>query len=302
MSKWHKALHDAYVGEGAFLTQLHCMANWDWDAFYRLQDAMVVACKSCQSAAKLDREVAQIFWYVGSQLRYETDRREEYEAPFYREAIEYIYRLLDWFFGGIEPSDVAFRSRRTLELLLPQLYDEYIRGAEEMRRHDVIAGKSVHRQTNIAFQQVVLNITLLLDSYAKASTTAKALLPPCDVLIVREPLQIRQPDGLLISQERHDLLPPPDTVAPISPAPELVVEVFLPHENRTGRMSKIADYCRVNVRECWLIGLSGETVEMLQLSPNGNVERSGLYGRGDTVRSEAFPGLTVAVADIFAEE
>lgn len=301
MSQWRKELEETYSGEGAFLTQLHCVTDWDWDTYYRLTDAMVAACKSCQSAEKLDREVTQIFWYVGSQLRVETGGRKEYEAPFYREAIEYIHRLVDWFFDGTEPGEAAFQSRQTSELLLPQTYEEYIHGAEEMARHDVIAGKSVYRRTTIAFQQVVLNITLLFDAYAKASRTAKALLPPCDVLIAREPLQIRQPDGLLMSRERHDLLPPPDTVAPISPAPELVVEVFLPHENRAGRMSKIADYSRVNVRECWLVSLSGETVETLRLSPDGAMVRIGLHGQGDTVTSEAFPGLFVAVSDIFEE-
>jgi Uma2 family endonuclease len=63
-------------------------------------------------------------------------------------------------------------------------------------------------------------------------------------------------------------------------------------------MEKIEDFCAVNVRECWLVSFESETVEVLRLSPEG-ATIAAIYGSGQTVASITFPGLTVAVDDVF---
>jgi Uma2 family endonuclease len=62
--------------------------------------------------------------------------------------------------------------------------------------------------------------------------------------------------------------------------------------------AKLADYAAADVRECWLVSLEAETVEVLQ-NANGQWQTAATYGHGETVTSVIFPGLTVAIDDIF---
>ena len=85
----------------------------------------------------------------------------------------------------------------------------------------------------------------------------------------------------------------------LDPAPELIVEVLSPSDTSRILADKIRDYRRVNVQECWIVSLGTRTVEVLRLTPED--ERSlAVYAEGESVRSEAFPGLVVSVADVFA--
>jgi Uma2 family endonuclease len=54
------------------------------------------------------------------------------------------------------------------------------------------------------------------------------------------------------------------------------------------------------VREAWIVATQGQTVEVLQLSPEG-IDRSGLYGIGDLIVSQELPELRLMVDEIFPE-
>lgn len=81
--------------------------------------------------------------------------------------------------------------------------------------------------------------------------------------------------------------------------PDLVVEVLSPSERRQSVEEGIEDYRRIGVREFWLVSPEAETIEALRLGENG-IERIGLYGRGDTVRSELLPELQIDTDRLFA--
>ena len=189
----------------------------------------------------------------------------------------------------------------------PMTYDEYLVSPEENARYDILDGYKVYRvwgKDNVPsptrrHQDILANIYQCFRVYERASGIAKPQLSPCDVRISQKPLRTRQPDVLLISRDRLALNPPDTDPAPLSPAPELVVEIVSPSDTPTILVGKLADYCRVDVRECWVVRSEANTVEVLRLSAGG-VETATEYGTGETVQSEAFPGLLVAVADIFA--
>jgi Uma2 family endonuclease len=103
-----------------------------------------------------------------------------------------------------------------------------------------------------------------------------------------------------MSTQRLAANPPPDDPAPLSPAPELVVEILSPSDSVTVLANKLADYVKVDVRECWVVHPVAKTVEVVALSEEGN-DVVGSYTEGQTAVSAVFPGLQVAVSAIFAE-
>jgi Uma2 family endonuclease len=81
--------------------------------------------------------------------------------------------------------------------------------------------------------------------------------------------------------------------------PDLVVEVLSPSDTRRLVDSKLKDYRKIGVRECWLVSSEARTVEVLRLSAK-KVETVRIYGAGDTLQSETLAGFTLSVQDIFS--
>lgn len=179
-------------------------------------------------------------------------------------------------------------------------YDDYLAEEEVMARYDIIDGVRYFMTNPTAYhQETLMNLMELLRQYQRQTGAGRTLVAPCDVLITRQPLKTRQPDVMFFSQARAALNPPLKDPAPRSPAPELVVEILSPNETRRSRAEKIADYCAVDVRECWVVDPEAQTVEVLRLTRSGP-EAIADYDREGLVRSEVFPGLVVPAAAIFA--
>lgn len=189
----------------------------------------------------------------------------------------------------------------------PMTYEEYMAGPEEMARYDILDGWKVYRlygdkqlaNPTRRHQRIQGNLYLALREFAATSRQGEAILSPCDVRITFFPLHTRQPDILLISQERLSENPPSDDPAPLSPAPELVVETVLPSDTPSVLTAKIEDYQNVDVQEVWIVRSGPQTVEVLPLSPGGTA--GSIYGRGEVAASLAFTRLVVSVDDIFQE-
>ena len=126
------------------------------------------------------------------------------------------------------------------------------------------------------------------------------LIAPRDVLIRRDPLRVRQPDILYLSDVRAGVRRPADLVGQsrLETPPDLVVEVLSPSNTRRQVEEKLADYRSIGVLECWLADFPARTVTVLRLGADAAVSVA-VYGMGDTLRSEALPGFALAVADIF---
>ena len=191
----------------------------------------------------------------------------------------------------------------------PMSYEEYLAGPEEMARYDIIDGWKIYRKYGAKnlpnptreHQRTQGNLYTVLRAFEKSSRVGQVIQPPCDVLVRSGGTpRTRQPDLLFISNERLARNPPPDDPAPLSPAPEFVVEILSPSDTRRVQTANIADYLAVDVRECWLVSMEAETVEVLQLTDDG-AQTMAVYGRGQTVVSVIFPALTADVNIIFAE-
>lgn len=189
----------------------------------------------------------------------------------------------------------------------PMTYEEYLASSEEMARYDILDGWKVYRlygeqqlpNPTRLHQRIVANILAALRAYEQAHKLGEVLVAPCDVAITNRPLHTRQPDVLFISSERLAQNPPSTDPAPLSPAPELVVETLSPSDKPAVLAAKVADYHSVDVREVWVIQTEAQTVDVVRLSVD-EIETVGTYGAGETVASLVFGELTVNVDDIFA--
>lgn len=189
----------------------------------------------------------------------------------------------------------------------PMTYEEYLSGPEEMARYDIIDGWKVYRLYGVKqlpnptreHQDIQGNLYVAFRAFAHSSQQGKAIQAPCDVRITQRPWRSRQPDVLFISNERLARNPPSNNPTPLSPAPELVVEVISPSDKPSVLAAKIADYRAVDVREVWVVRAEEQTVQVLRLSVD-EIETAAEYNMGQTVTSSAFPRLAVAVDDIFS--
>lgn len=179
-------------------------------------------------------------------------------------------------------------------------YEEYMAEPATNQRYDIIDGVRVFMNPTRLHQDFLLSIASTLRSRVRPARFARVYVAPCDVLVSRAPLRTRQPDVLVISNERLEANPPRTDPSPLSPAPELVVEILSPTEYRKLRAEKLDDYIRVGVLECWLVSPQAETVEVLRLGENG-AETVSIYGSSQTAQSIAFPGLTVPVSELFED-
>jgi Uma2 family endonuclease len=122
-------------------------------------------------------------------------------------------------------------------------------------------------------------------------------------VVQRNPLRIRQPDVLFVSVERSGFSRRRDLrgVARLEVPPELVVEILSDSDRWAVLDEKLTDYRNVGVTEAWMVDPEAETVRVLLLSLEGDTE-VGIFGAGETVRSQVLPDLNLSVDDIFADE
>lgn len=190
----------------------------------------------------------------------------------------------------------------------PMSYEEYLSGPEEMARYDIIDGWKVYRLYGVKqlpnptrqHQRILGRLLRRFQDYETETGRVETIAAPCDVRITKRPLRNRQPDLLIISNDRLAQNPPASDPQPLSPAPELVVEVVSPSDKPPVLAAKIADYRAVDVREVWVVRAEERAVELLRLSVD-EIKVVAKYGMGQTVRSQVFPELEVSVDDILTQ-
>jgi Uma2 family endonuclease len=181
----------------------------------------------------------------------------------------------------------------------PLTYEQYMVEPEIRKRYDIIDGVRIFMTNpSVLHQQILGSLYVGFRARQQSSRVGRVILAPCDVLIRRSPFRTRQPDLLVINQDRFGDRRLDDP-SPLQPAPELVIEILSPSNIGRALDEKLADYVQVGVLECWIVNHSTQTVKVVRLTPLGS-ETVATYGRGETVQSITFSDLTIVVDEVFA--
>ena len=143
-------------------------------------------------------------------------------------------------------------------------------------------------------------IATQLSPFVRERNLGIVLTAPCDVLIQREPLRVRQPDILVVNAELTGITRPSDLVGRpfLERPPLLVVEVLSPSNTRRDITERLADYRSIGVPECWLADFPARTIEVLRLTPEAATTIA-TYTMGQTLQSQILPGFALPIANIF---
>ena len=144
-------------------------------------------------------------------------------------------------------------------------------------------------------QTIAQRITLVLQEFVVANSLGRFWFAPLDVVLSDH--DVAQPDILFVSNERSSIV----TDANIQGAPDLVVEILSPGTVEYDRGYKLALYGRHGVREYWLVDPDANTVEVLTLGDQG-LALTATYGRGESLASPIFEGMSLEMDRVFSEE
>ncbi len=114
------------------------------------------------------------------------------------------------------------------------------------------------------------------------------------LMISQDPLTCRSPDLVMFRREKMVIR---DGL--YWSAPDLIVEILSPSENRRRQEEKLADYAAIRVPEVWLVSPEAQTVEVLLLKED-KLERSVILAEG-SLEPSRFSEISISVSAIFAD-
>ena len=120
-------------------------------------------------------------------------------------------------------------------------------------------------------------------------------IAPYDVHI--DSFNTYQPDLLFVSNARRQIF---DTDRQgITGAPDVVIEILSDSTRRHDLRNKLPVYVSASVREVWIVDLDDATVAVY--AGNGTtLTPARTFGPGDTLTSDAMPGVSIELGPIFA--
>lgn len=172
-------------------------------------------------------------------------------------------------------------------------YDDYVRIPEDGFRHEIIDGEEFMTPAPSSdHQNVVGALNEILRGHARRKGLGRVFASPIDVVL--SPHDVVQPDVVFVSTERLSAV---DPQGGIHAAPDLVVEVLSPSTTSVDRGAKQSLYERSGVKEYWIVDGAAQLVEIHEF---GSRRRTRSHKAGQTFESAVLPGLTIAVAELFA--
>jgi Uma2 family endonuclease len=175
-------------------------------------------------------------------------------------------------------------------------YEDYCALPEDGRRYQLIEGDlDVTPAPSATHQRVSRNLEFFLTEHIRRHRLGAIFDAPIDVLFA--PDTVVQPDIVFITRERLSVV----TERGVEGPPDLVVEILSPKTRRIDRTVKMRVYARFGVRECWLVDPEALSFEIFKLSGGAYLLAQAASGK-ETASSELFPGLTLALDQIFAPD
>ena len=143
-------------------------------------------------------------------------------------------------------------------------------------------------------QQIITNLAQIFLRYLDKKDIGKIFFAPLDTYLTD--LNVYHPDLLFVSNQRRSLLGEHG----VDGAPDFVVEVLSPRTARFDRGPKRDIYGRTGVQELWIIDPELKTVQVFRFAESADAPVA-TYGIEQGFSSPIFPGVAIAVAEIFKQ-
>ncbi|MDR1282973.1 MAG: Uma2 family endonuclease [Opitutaceae bacterium] len=145
---------------------------------------------------------------------------------------------------------------------------------------------------NFFHQDIALNLGGILRNYLGKHPVGKAVIAPFDVYL--SDLNVYEPDLLFVRKENLGIIKEHG----VEGAPDLVIEILSPSTAKYDLGLKRAIYARTGVEELWIIDPARHTLALYRLGEDAATPVA-TFGKSQSFSSTLFPGLTIALADVF---
>jgi Uma2 family endonuclease len=177
---------------------------------------------------------------------------------------------------------------------LPMTYDEYCLLPDDGKRYQVIDGELfVSPAPRTTHQDIIVHLTVLLQTHVTAHNLGKVYVAPTDVLLSLT--TVVQPDILFIRREHTGII----TELNIQGPPDLCIEVLSPGTASVDRERKMAVYARYGVQEYWIVDPIFQTVSVYAREDDRFALRVEATG-DDAVTSSVLIGFQTSARSVFA--
>lgn len=173
-------------------------------------------------------------------------------------------------------------------------YQDYLQMPEEQRWELLEGDLRMVPVPGFRHQQVLSELNSVMKSFVQGQGLGQVYFAPLDVILAED--SVVQPDLVVILKERLSIIKPEG----LRGAPDLIAEVLSPGTAHRDRGVKRTLYGRYGVQEYWLVDPQERTIEVTSLK-NGALETVNLFTAGSTLHSPLFPGLTIALDDLFVQ-
>ena len=169
-------------------------------------------------------------------------------------------------------------------------WDDY-RSWPDSERWEIIGGEAfaMSPSPGTRHQGILVELTTQLQLHFRGKACG-VFAAPMDVKLSEA--DVVQPDLLVVCE--NDRIKPTH----IEGAPTLVVEVLSPSTAFRDRGRKLKLYAASGVQEVWLVTPFPSSVEVLVLAGD-SYRISGVYGKGDRMKSPAFAELEIDLREVF---
>lgn len=186
-------------------------------------------------------------------------------------------------------------------------YREFLALTEKSeQRYELIDGV-VYAMASPGFthQSVIGRLHILFARHFASHRVCKPYLSPFDVDLVRESIRKKREvteDDINVVQP--DLMVLCDTEGRIDEkdrykgTPALVIEVLSASSRSKDRIKKLDLYMDGGVAECWIVDPEAVTISVFTFASH-ELEHDAVYSAGSAAASRLFPGLQVAVEEVF---
>jgi|ERR1051325_3470270 Uma2 family endonuclease len=175
-------------------------------------------------------------------------------------------------------------------------YEDYLLlPDEDGQRYEIIEGELFVNAAPLKRHQLICgNVFMIIAPYVRKHRCGEVYFAPVDVVL--SDIDVVQPDLLYITREHAAAMNEKN----VQGAPDFVIEVLSEEHGRRDEVLKLKRYQQFGVAEYWIVDPKRNRVRVY-LRKNGRLDLANDAGLGDSVTSSFFPGLAVAVSEVFAD-